>query len=306
MKETIDVFEILGEKNNTQLEISKILSDQKNDSQLDVSKILKHDLKQNQEHSIAPDFDLSSAIRHIGAPAPAPKPAPELKPAPKPAPEPVQKPPSELKPVSETEPKPGQKPVPKPASEPKPAPSPAPAQNSKRTPAPRPDKKPRSRRIIKLAVKAAVTVAALIFITAFVFSGFIITDNAMAPTISKGDVVLVNKMTKSYHSGDIIMFRDSHEQKHFLRIVAAEGDLIDIRKDGKLYINSKAEDENYVTGETLKSDENILYPFLVSEDEFFIMGDNRENSTDSRDYQIGTVREDEIVGKVIFCIKKIK
>lgn len=269
---------------------------------IDVFEILKHGAEQNQEQSIAPDFDLFDAIRHIGAPAPKPapavKPLPESAPAPKPAPA--------VKPEFESAPKPEPAPKSAPAPAAKPAPEPKSARDSKRAPVPRPDRKPRSRRILKLVIKVAAALTVLILLTAFVVSGFIISGNSMAPAISKGDIVIVNKMVKSYHIGDVIMFRDGGNQKHFLRIAATEGDLLDIRKDGKLYINSSAEEENYVTGETLITDENLQYPVLISEKEYFLLGDNRENSTDSRDYQIGTVHESEIVGKVIFCIKKIK
>ena len=58
MKQTINVFEILGEKKDTQLDVSKIMSGQNDDVKLDVAKILSEKAKQNQEQQIAPDFDL--------------------------------------------------------------------------------------------------------------------------------------------------------------------------------------------------------------------------------------------------------
>ena len=300
MKETIDVFEILGKKSETRL---------------DVSKILKDDEKQNQEQQHAPDFDLFQIMKaQEPKPAPEPIPAPEPKPAPKPAPAPKPEPAPEPKPAPKPEPAPEPKPAPKPEPAPEPIPAIQPARrastaksyDSKATPAPRPDKKPRSRRLQRATIKVTAVILIIAIFTGCIMSGFNVPADNMAPAISKGDTVIVNKLAKSYRVGDIIMFRDYHEQKCFARIVATEGDLVDIRKDGKLYLNNHAEEADYVIGETLITDENVLYPLLISENEFFVMGDNRENSTDSRDYYIGTLSEEEIVGKVVYCIKKMK
>jgi signal peptidase I len=75
--------------------------------------------------------------------------------------------------------------------------------------------------------------------------------------------------------------------------------------DGKLYINGEAEENSDVIGETLITDQNIQYPLLIGENEYFALGDNREAAVDSRNYIIGIINEDDIVGKVVFCVKKL-
>ncbi len=274
MKEKLDVFKILGEqKSDDQLDVSKILGAAIAEKQKETSKILTEKKRHNQEQNNAPDFDLSRTI------LPAVKAAP-----PAPAPAPVK---------------------PAPAAKPR-ARKPAPAADSKRQPVPRPDKPPKSRGIFWAVIKAAVLVITVLFFVTFVLSGMKVTTESMAPMVSKGDRVIVNKVVKSYHRGDVIMFKDHHEQKCIARIVAKDGDFVDIRNKGVLYLNNKPEDREYIIGKTTKTDENIHYPVLVGENEFFVLGDNRENSFDSRNYQIGTIEEEQIIGKVVYCIKKNK
>lgn len=258
------------------LDVFKILSENKDD-RLDVFEILRPDMKDNQEQHNAPDFDLFNNIGQAEVQEP---PQQEIQPAPA---------------------------APKVSMEialaPKTTPEPAPA---KKQPAPRREKSHHLSSMLRVIIKAAVLIAAIILFAAFVLVGTRVQTDSMAPLISKGDWVLVNKTAKSYGCNDIIMFKDSGDRKCVARIIAADGDLVDINKNGGLIINSKPEDREGILGETHRTDVNVQYPVLVSEGEFFVLGDNRENSEDSRNYHIGNITEKQIIGKVVYCYKIIK
>lgn len=300
MNDKLDVFKILGEQRESdQLDVFKILG-----AESEASKILTEKMRQNQEQQVAPDFDLLQAQRQQQAPPKpaAPKPATPEPAPPKPAPAPKPALPKPAPPPTPAPPKPAPSklaPAAKPASRKK-------AADSKRQPVPRPDKPPRSRGIFWGIVKAIVLIMAVLLFVAFILTSMKVQNDSMAPSINKGDKVIINKLAKSYARGDVIVFKDSSDQKYIARIVARNGDFVDIRENGGLYINNKPEEREFITGKTVMPDENTIYPVIVDEDQYFVIGDNREDSMDSRNYQIGTIDEKQIVGKVVYCIKKTK
>jgi signal peptidase I len=82
------------------------------------------------------------------------------------------------------------------------------------------------------------------------------------------------------------------------RVIAVAGDVVDIR-GGELYVNDELVENCYGTGETLKQDGAVLYPYTVREGNVFVLGDNRLVSVDSRSF--GEVNRIQIRGKIIFC-----
>lgn len=150
---------------------------------------------------------------------------------------------------------------------------------------------------------AIVCVFAFIFVWYFGQRVSMIGDS-MNPVLENGNIVLVNRFkydASAPKRGDIIVFKPhGNENMHssMKRIVGLPGETVQIA-DGVIYINGKALKEKYkVTGNTeagLAEEEIVL-----AGDEFFVLGDNRESSEDSRVADIGNVKRSEIEGKAWF------
>ena len=125
----------------------------------------------------------------------------------------------------------------------------------------------------------------------------------MNPTLHEGEIVLSVK-TKKFDTGDIIAFY--HGNKILVkRVIAKSGNWVNITEEGNVYINEKLLDEPYLKEKNL-GQTDIEFPYQVPEGSYFILGDDRETSIDSRNSTIGCVNEEDIIGKVIFKVWPIK
>ena len=121
----------------------------------------------------------------------------------------------------------------------------------------------------------------------------------MRPTLQEKDIVL-SLRTNDYGRGDVISFY--YNNKILVkRVIAMEGDVVDIGVDGTVYVNGELLEETYVE-EKMMGDCNIKFPYTVPNSRVFVMGDNREASIDSRNTAVGCVSEEQVVGKIMFCI----
>ncbi|MCR4781157.1 MAG: signal peptidase I [Lachnospiraceae bacterium] len=128
---------------------------------------------------------------------------------------------------------------------------------------------------------------------------------SMEDTLGSGDYVLVDRLIykiKSPKINDIIMFRpkDSSSPHSIKRVVGVPGDHILI-KDGILYVNNKAKEEE-TSVEHIENAGLAEHEIVLKDDEYFVLGDNRNNSEDSRYDFIGNVKKKDIIGKVWFDI----
>lgn len=151
-----------------------------------------------------------------------------------------------------------------------------------------------------------VVLAAAWGIRTYVVEPFEVPSASMEITIMTGDRLFAEKV--SYHftdvqPGDIVVFSDPQVPSRVLvkRVIATEGQTVSM-SGGTLYIDGVAQSEPYVTGETYPLSQtagnvSISYPYVVPEGEVWVMGDNRENSSDSRYF--GSIDEDTIFGKAI-------
>ena len=149
--------------------------------------------------------------------------------------------------------------------------------------------------------------ALLICVLVFVFVARIMDVNgtSMFPTLNNGDKVLVSDLFYEPKRGDIVVFKkDSYDDNKALvkRVIAVEGDVVNIDFDkGIVYVNGAAAEEDYIDVlTTTKID--FIGPQTVPENCLFVMGDNRNASTDSRDKRIGMVDKRLVVGKVLLVI----
>ena len=130
-----------------------------------------------------------------------------------------------------------------------------------------------------------------------------IEGTSMEPTLVNGDIVLLTKTT-AFGRGDICGFAWNNKIL-VKRVIGIPGDWIEIDTDGTVYLNGEKLDEPYA--EQIAFGEcDLEFPFQVPPEQYFVVGDMRESSVDSRNSLIGCVPKDQIVGKVFFRIWPFK
>ena len=144
-----------------------------------------------------------------------------------------------------------------------------------------------------------VAIISAVLIRVFILEPFIVPTPSMEPNLKVGDKVIVNKLAYklgNIERGDIVAFHSPMEEKDLVkRAVGVEGDEITLTAEGEIFINGEKNIENY-----LPSGQNISYlnqTVIVGKNEVFVMGDNRNNSFDSRFF--GTIPEEDVFGKFL-------
>lgn len=143
-----------------------------------------------------------------------------------------------------------------------------------------------------------IAVVVILAAVLFLFIGISRVDgNSMYPTYKDGDTVWFVKSGNSYSRGTVVSIKMPGGDHYIKRIVAVPGDTVDIR-DGRLIVNGKAVDESYANGETMKAPDGLMvYPYKLPKSKYFVLGDNRENSADSRTF--GPVSSAQIQGRIV-------
>jgi signal peptidase I len=153
---------------------------------------------------------------------------------------------------------------------------------------------PRERRRNAPLVVGVVAVLALIALRAFVAEPFRIPSESMAPTLEPGDQALVTKLGGAPDRGDLVAFHAPRTGEVLLkRVVAVGGDNVGI-EDGVLVVNARRQREAYVADPDA-IDSVYFGPVKVAKGSLFMLGDNRANSEDSRDF--GAVPADRVIGR---------
>lgn len=144
-----------------------------------------------------------------------------------------------------------------------------------------------------------VAAAAVFLISHFAFPVLRVTGSSMHPTLSEDQIVLCSKYAH-VKNGDVIAFY--HNKKILVkRIIASGGDVIDIKEDGTVILNNSPLNEPYayISGE---GECDITFPYTVPDSRYFVMGDDREVSVDSRSTAVGCVASENIIGKVSYVL----
>ena len=152
-----------------------------------------------------------------------------------------------------------------------------------------------------IAILAAVAIA--LFVDNFLIVNAQIPSGSMENTIMTGDRVVGNRLsylTKNPERYDVIIFKypDDESQLFIKRIIGLPGETVQIMDDGSIYINGEKLEENY--GMEVIKPETIgraAEPIELGDDEYFVMGDNRNNSSDSRTDMVGNIKRENIIGK---------
>ena len=160
--------------------------------------------------------------------------------------------------------------------------------------------KRRYSRTLKSTVAILVVVAAAAILVATLWMPVLrIYGTSMVPTLEDGQIV-VSVKSSSFEPGDIVAFY--HGNKLLIkRFIAGPADWVDIDADGNVSVNGTVLDEPYIA-EKAYGETNITLPYQVPDKRYFLMGDNRDVSVDSRNTAVGCVSDEQIVGKVVFCI----
>ena len=157
--------------------------------------------------------------------------------------------------------------------------------------------KRRFRRVLRSTVNALIVVAAVSAIIAtLVLPVLQIAGTSMEPSLNDGDIVLLAK-TDKLETGDLCAFYYSNKIL-IKRVIATPGDYLWIESDGTVFVNGTALDEPYVQEKAL-GECDIEFPYQVPENAFFMMGDQRETSIDSRSSVIGCISTDHTIGKIL-------
>ena len=158
----------------------------------------------------------------------------------------------------------------------------------------------RFRRLLRSTVYGLIIVAAVsALIATLVLPVLQISGSSMEPTLNNGEIVVLIKTAK-LDRGDLCGFSFSNKIL-IKRVIGLPGDLIFIDDEGIVYVNGEILDEPYINEHEL-GECDIEFPYTVPENEYFVMGDRRETSIDSRSSVIGCVPYDQIFGKIFFKV----
>ena len=150
----------------------------------------------------------------------------------------------------------------------------------------------------------AVALIIALLIRRFVFTLVRVDGPSMNPTLTHNDTLFTSRLMYTPKVGDIIIFRppESPKTPYVKRVIATEGQTVDIDPlTGTVTVDGKAYDEPYIAEPIQPSRMGDMeYPFTVPEGTVFVLGDNRNNSHDSRDSDVGAVPVKNIIGKAQF------
>ena len=171
------------------------------------------------------------------------------------------------------------------------------------------EKKPLIQEIVEYIVWFAGVLLAVQFVTKYIGVFSVVDGSSMEPTLYNQEYLWVDKL--EYHLSDperfdVIIFpvEFGGETRHFVkRIIAMPGETVYIDEKGVIYINEEVLQESY--GKEVIGIHNRFraeVPITLGDDEYFVLGDNRNNSSDSRTSIVGNIKRSDILGRVVACL----
>ena len=160
--------------------------------------------------------------------------------------------------------------------------------------------KRRYRSVLKSTIYVLVTVAAVAVLVATLWLPVMQTyGSSMTPTLNNGEIIFSVK-TRTPERGDVIAFYYNNKVL-VKRVIGLPGDWVDIREDGTVYINNRMLIEPYLAERSL-GNADIELPCQVPDGKYFVMGDHRATSADSRHTAVGCIGSEQIVGRILFRV----
>ncbi len=156
------------------------------------------------------------------------------------------------------------------------------------------------KQVLRSTIYSLIVVAAVaVLIATLAFPVLQISGSSMEPTLNDGEIVVLLKTT-NMKKGELCCF--SYQNKLLIkRVVGLPGDKVTIDENGSVFVNDELIDEPYVTDKAL-GECDVSFPCYVTDNHYFVLGDHRSTSIDSRSSVIGLVSEDYIVGKIFFIV----
>ena len=157
------------------------------------------------------------------------------------------------------------------------------------------------REILSTSLYFLVVLLAVYMVVTYVGQRTMVIGTSMEPMLNYGDNLIVEKLSYRFDDPqreDIIVFPFRYAEKTYYikRIIGLPGETIFIDEEGTIFINGEPIKEQYGK-ETIVDPGRAYEPITLEDDEYFVMGDNRNNSSDSRDPVVGNIHRDEFVGK---------
>lgn len=154
--------------------------------------------------------------------------------------------------------------------------------------------------VLKSTIYTLVVVAAFAILVATLWMPVLqIYGSSMTPTLTEGQIVLSLKSSE-FNQGDLIAFYIGNKVL-VKRVIAKPAELVSINDEGVVRVNSVDLEEPYVSNRAL-GECDLEFPYQVPEARYFVMGDHRETSIDSRSNAVGCISDEQIVGKIVFCL----
>lgn len=160
--------------------------------------------------------------------------------------------------------------------------------------------KKRYHRVLRSTVYALIVTAAVSVLVATLWLPILrITGSSMSPTLEDGQIVLSLKGS-ACKQGDLISFYIGNKIL-IKRVIALPGQWVDMDEEGNVYINEQRLDEPYLV-EKAFGECDLELPYQVPDGQYFVMGDHRSTSVDSRSSAVGCITDDQIVGRIVFGV----
>ena len=161
------------------------------------------------------------------------------------------------------------------------------------------------REVISMLIYIAIVLALTFLVVRYVGQRTQVSGDSMYPTLHNGDNLIVDKLSyrfKDPERFDIIVFPYQYKDDTYYikRIIGLPGETVQIT-DGTIYINGNVLDENYGR-EKMVSSGLALDEIQLGDDEYFVLGDNRNASSDSREPDVGNIHKDDIIGRAFIRI----
>lgn len=153
----------------------------------------------------------------------------------------------------------------------------------------------------RLAVSVGCTLLCTLVLFGLVFGPAVVRGSSMVPSFRENDLVLYLRVQRKYNTGDVVILEADARglRKVVKRVVALPGDTVDVGPQGGVFVNGEPLEEPHAQGATLRME--TAYPVRLGPGEYFVLGDNREHSIDSRTF--GAVTAGQIDGRVLAVLR---
>ena len=155
------------------------------------------------------------------------------------------------------------------------------------------------REVLSTSLYILFVLCAVYLVIHFVGQRTQVLGSSMEPKLSSEDNLIVDKISYRFHDPerfDIIVFPQENDTFYIKRIIGLPGETVQIDEEGNIYVDEEVLQESYGK-ETILHPGRAIDPITLGSDEYFVLGDNRNNSTDGRDPSVGNIKRESIIGR---------